>query len=76
MFAVAARTLAGMVTSNDLDMGRLYPSLSRIREVSREIAIAVAEIAFKRGLARVERPADLADAVSDAMYQPYYTSMV
>lgn len=76
MFAVAARSLANMVTSDDLAIGRLYPSLSRIREVSRTIAIEVAEIAFDRGLARCERPANLADAVSDAMYQPHYESMV
>ena len=76
MFAVAARTLANMVTEDDLAMGRLYPSLSTIRDVSREIAIAVAEVAFTRGLARVDRPADIAAAVAAAMYVPNYVSMV
>ncbi len=76
MFAVAARTLADMVTDDDLAMGRLYPSLSRIREVSHAIAVAVAGIAFARGLARGERPADIAVAVSAAMYEPTYVSMV
>ena len=76
MFAVAARTLASMVTQEDLDMGRLFPSLTRIREVSRAIAIAVAEVAFARGLARVERPADIAAAVTAAMYVPEYQSMI
>ena len=76
MFAAAARTLADMVTDGDLEMGRLYPSLSRIREVSHAIAVAVAEIAFARGLARCERPADIASTVSNAMYEPRYVSMV
>lgn len=76
MFAVAARTLANMVTEDDLAMGRLYPSLSTIRDVSREIAIAVAEVAFARGLARVDRPTDIAAAVTAAMYVPNYVSMV
>ncbi len=76
MFAVAARTLASMVTQDDLDMGRLFPSLTRIREVSRAIAIAVAEVAFARGLARVKRPADIAAAVTAAMYVPEYQSMI
>lgn len=76
MFAVAAETLASMVTADDLAMGRIYPSLSRIREVSRAIAIEVARIAFERGLARRERPADLAEAVTAAMYEPVYHSMV
>ena len=44
MFAVAARTLADMLTKADLAMGRLYPSLSRIREVSHAIAVAVADV--------------------------------
>lgn len=76
MFAAAAKTLASMVTDDDLAMGRVYPSLSRIREVSREIAIEVAKIAFDRGLARAARPADIAAAVTTAMYEPHYTSLV
>jgi malate dehydrogenase (oxaloacetate-decarboxylating)(NADP+) len=76
MFAVAARTLAGMVTADDLAVGRLYPGLSMIREVSCAIATAVAEVAFARGLARVERPADVGAAVRAAMYEPHYVSMV
>ena len=76
MFAVAAKTLATMVTEEDLAMGRIYPSLSRIREVSREIAIAVAEVAYTRGLARRSRPRNLPRAVTEAMYEPVYHSMV
>jgi malate dehydrogenase (oxaloacetate-decarboxylating)(NADP+) len=76
MFATAARTLASLVTEDDLAMGRIYPSLSRIREVSRAIAIEVATMAFDRGLARVERPADIAAAVTDAMFQPHYVSLL
>lgn len=76
MFAAAARTLASLVSPEDLAMGRIYPSLSRIREVSRAIAIEVARIAFDRGLARAERPDDLAAAVTAAMYEPVYHTMV
>jgi malate dehydrogenase (oxaloacetate-decarboxylating)(NADP+) len=76
MFAAAARTLASLVTEDDLAMGRIYPSLSRIREVSRAIAIEVATMAFDRGLARVERPADIAAAVTDAMFEPHYVSLL
>jgi malate dehydrogenase (oxaloacetate-decarboxylating)(NADP+) len=76
MFAVAARTLADKVTDDDLAMGRLYPGLSRIREVSHAIAVAVAGVAFARGLARCAQPVDLAAAVTAAMYHPDYDSMV
>jgi len=72
MFFEAARTLAGMVTEDDLRLGRIYPSLKRIREVSAHIAEAVAGVAFERGLGGVERPQDLGTAVRDAMFQPEY----
>ncbi len=74
MFAVSAKTLAAMVTKEDLAMGRIFPDLARIREVSHAIAMAVAAIAFRRGLARCPEPADLADAVNSAMYEPTYVS--
>lgn len=76
MFAAAAKTLAAMVTIDDLAMGRVYPALSRIREVSHAIAIAVAEIAYARGLARNMRPDNLDAAVTAAMYEPHYESLV
>lgn len=72
MFFVAARTLAGMVNEDDLGQGRIYPALSRIREVSAYIAEAVAGVAFERGLARVPRPDNLGAAVRAAMFKPDY----
>ncbi|HKJ01142.1 MAG TPA: NAD-dependent malic enzyme [Longimicrobiales bacterium] len=72
MFFQAARTLAGMVNDDDLEQGRIYPSLGRIREVSAHIAEAVAGVAFERGLARVPRPGDLGAVVREAMFQPVY----
>jgi len=74
MFFVAARTLAGMVNEDDLAQGRIYPSLTRIREVSAHIAEAVAGVAFDRGLARAPRPGDLGTVVRDAMFEPDYPS--
>ncbi len=76
MFAAAARALADLVTDDDLAMGRLFPSLSRIREVSHSIAVAVARIAFARGIARCEPPSDLDAAVTAAMFSPEYVSMI
>ncbi len=76
MFFVAARALAGMVTEVDLALGRIYPSMSRIREVSARIAEAVAEVAFRRDIARVPRPPDLPAAVRSAMFEPSYPVFV
>ncbi|MFZ5495718.1 MAG: NAD-dependent malic enzyme [Verrucomicrobiota bacterium] len=76
MFSVAARELARLVTGEDLALGRVYPALSRIREVSEAIALAVAEHAFARGLARQLRPADLAAHIRAHMFQPDYPDYV
>ena len=51
MFMAAAHTLAYLVNLDDIEQGSLYPALPRIREVSAHIAVAVAEVAYKRGLA-------------------------
>ncbi len=72
MFGAAAKALASVVGEDDLAMGRIYPPLSKIREVSAVIAVAVAEVAYKRGLAQSPRPADLRAYVESLMYQPVY----
>lgn len=76
MFFAAAKTLADMVTEDDLAEGRIYPGLSRIREVSAAIATAVADVAFQRGLTTITRPADLAAHVKAQMYEPTYVECV
>jgi malate dehydrogenase (oxaloacetate-decarboxylating)(NADP+) len=72
MFAAASRTLAAMVLPSDLEMGRIFPSLARIREVSAHIGAAVAEVAFQDGLAGVERPPDLLAMVQASVWEPVY----
>ena len=72
MFSEAARTLADLCLESDLAVGRIFPALSRIRDVSAFIGAAVAEVAFQDGLARVERPADLLAFVRSKMWEPVY----
>jgi malate dehydrogenase (oxaloacetate-decarboxylating)(NADP+) len=72
MFSAAAEALAGQVTAEDLAQGSIYPSLTRIREVSAHIAAAVAKVAFERGLARARRPRKLLAWVKTQMYDPRY----
>jgi malate dehydrogenase (oxaloacetate-decarboxylating)(NADP+) len=72
MFMAAARTLASIVRQEDLDQGSLYPPLSSIREVSAQIATAVAGIAFREKLASVPQPPDVLAWVKSRMYQPDY----
>ena len=72
MFLAAARVLADLVSEEDLALGRVYPSLSRIREVSALIAAEVASIAHRQGLARKPQPEDLLEDVQAQMFQPLY----
>jgi malate dehydrogenase (oxaloacetate-decarboxylating)(NADP+) len=72
MFFAAARTLAGAVSTRDLESGCLFPPLRSIREVSASIATAVARVAYDRGLATRPRPGDLKSWVDARMYQPAY----
>ena len=76
MLSVAARALADAVTEADLEQGRIYPALTRIREVSAAIATAVAEEAYRQGLAREPRPDDLLAFVKSQMYEPKYRCYV
>jgi malate dehydrogenase (oxaloacetate-decarboxylating)(NADP+) len=76
MFLAAARTVAALVEDGDLAQGRVYPSLTRIREVSTRIAVAVGEIAYKQGLTSLPRPTDLAAYVKERMFVPEYEAFV
>ena len=72
MFLATAHKLADLVTDEELASGRIYPKLSRIQEVSAEIAAAVCEVAFARGLSDKPRPQDLLAYVRGQMYRPFY----
>jgi malate dehydrogenase (oxaloacetate-decarboxylating)(NADP+) len=72
MFLTAARTLAHKVSQADLDEGRVYPPLPKIREVSLSIASAVAELARERGLATKQIVGDMGRYIETLMYDPTY----
>lgn len=72
MFLIAARTLASQVTDSDLERGRVYPSLSRVRQVSALIAYDVAKTAYDQGLTDKEEPEDLLAGIHESMFQPVY----
>ncbi|TSA14667.1 MAG: NAD-dependent malic enzyme [Betaproteobacteria bacterium] len=72
MFMAAAQTLAQLVTEDDLKQGSLYPALPRIREVSAHIATAVAQTAYRSGLAGKPKPEDVMADVRSQMFDPHY----
>ena len=72
MFLAAAHTLAAQVTPADLEQGSLFPPLTNIREVSARIAVAVAEVAYQRGLAAAPLTDDLRAQVQAHVFDPCY----
>ena len=72
MFMAAAERLAAEVSGEDLALGRLYPRIERIHEISTLIAADVAQVAWDSGLAGRERPEDVLDDIRRQMYRPVY----
>jgi malate dehydrogenase (oxaloacetate-decarboxylating)(NADP+) len=76
MFYTAAKTLAHMVTEEELQAGTVYPDLRKIRQISLAIATAVCRSAYEAGLATLPEPEDVRTYVRDRMYQPEYRQYV
>ncbi len=72
MFLAAANSLAAQTSDEDLQRGCVYPRLTRIREVSLNIAVRVAEEAFRLGFASVAHPKDIRQDIAARMYVPEY----
>jgi len=72
VFLTAARVLAEQVSEEDLAAGAIYPSLTRIREVSLSIAEAVVREIQGQGLAREPIEGDIREALAREMYDPTY----
>ena len=76
MFTAAASALAGCVSDDELATFSLYPSISRLRDVTRTVAIAVVAQANSDGRGKVIEPDDMAGAVDDFMWEPEYPVLV
>jgi malate dehydrogenase (oxaloacetate-decarboxylating)(NADP+) len=72
MFLEAAHALEAEVSDQDLAQGSLYPPLRRIRDVSANLAVAVARVAYAQGCARAPEPDDLRALLTGQMYDPHY----
>jgi malic enzyme len=72
MFTVASEVLASMVEESDLASGLLYPPLSKLREVSRRIAVAVACEAAARTVADPIDRETASARVDEWMWYPRY----
>ena len=75
MFTVAAESLADQVSAEELSAGQLYPNLSRLRQVSRAIAMAVSQEAMASEVAPRIDEDTLSERLSDAMWEPEYANL-
>lgn len=73
MFLEAARMVSHMVSREEMEAGRIYPALTRIREVSARIAEAVTRVAIDQGLTRMAEDDLSLAAIKEFMYSPEYT---
>ena len=71
MLTAAAFTLAGKLTDDELAKGMLFPAVTRLREVSAEVAAAVIATAHGAPLRAAPDP-DLVVQVHERMWRPQY----
>lgn len=77
MFLVAAETLAKQVDEADIKLGRIYPPLNEIKEVSFQIALSVANCAYKQNVATMlPEPEDKEELIRSILYRPDYISNI
>jgi malate dehydrogenase (oxaloacetate-decarboxylating)(NADP+) len=72
LFIEAAKALSDQVTSHQLDQGLLLPPQKDILKIEIETAITVAKKVFELGLARIDKPADVAKLVHASLYKTEY----
>lgn len=77
IFIVSAKTLADLVTDEDLEQGSLYPPLEKIQDCSIKIAAKIMEYAYEKGIASVTpEPKDREAFIKAQMYDLHYKSAV
>jgi malic enzyme len=72
MFAAAADALAAQVTEPELQRGMLYPPVSELRDITRQIAAAVARAAVDEGVATAEIGTDIFGALDREIWNLDY----
>ncbi|KAG0305760.1 Malic enzyme [Dissophora globulifera] len=78
MFMETAITIANMASEDQLKNGVLFPGVSSLREVSKEVAAKVCEVAYEQGLARAQlrQGVSLKDVIEESMWDPEYVPTI
>lgn len=72
MFMAASRALSNAVSEEELKAGQLLPGIENIREVSVQVALAVAKEARETGLGIRADDEHLLKMITNAMWKPKY----
>lgn len=75
-FLVAAQALADLVSDSDLQVGRVYPPLSNIFEISFQVACKVADYFYEKGFATYPKPGNLHEYMRSKLYRSAYDGAV
>ena len=77
LFYLAAKTLSEQVTDEDLKFGLVYPPIEKIRDVSRTIAVTLAEYAYEKNLAALyPKPKNLEKFIQKKQYTVEYDDIL
>ncbi|CAF3082435.1 unnamed protein product [Rotaria sp. Silwood2] len=77
LFYIAAKTLSELVTEENLAVGLVYPSIERIRDVSRAIAVKLTEYAYAHNLAALyPKPDNLDEFIKLNQYAAQYQDIL
>jgi malic enzyme len=73
MIVAATKALADCVSDEEIKSGKIYPDISKIRDISAFISAAVMKKTFEENLSkRKNEPENLLEFVKSKMYQPQY----
>lgn len=75
MFVAAARALSACSPARRDPSRALYPPLEEVREVSRQVAMAVGATAIVEGLAPQVSPTNLEERIRQTMWEPRYATL-
>ncbi|KAI1316380.1 Malic enzyme [Mortierella claussenii] len=78
MFMETAVTIANMASEEQLKNGILFPGVGALREVSKEVAAKVCEVAYEQGLARAQlrQGVSLKGVIEESMWVPEYVPTI
>uniref|UniRef100_A0A1B6D4E5 Malic enzyme n=2 Tax=Clastoptera arizonana TaxID=38151 RepID=A0A1B6D4E5_9HEMI len=73
MFFQAAKIVSKYVTKEEMDVGSLYPSMSKIKEISLDIAVEIAKIGYRTGMAlHLPEPKNIKEYILNEQYRNEY----